>query len=99
MANPDVGALEAQRKINQDLRLYSASMPDFIRIELMATTRDVARSIGLKRFSRFHPLDDDPLYQRKLPIYRSILCVAVTNNKRDADDVFTGSDTDSRVRL
>ena len=41
-------------------------------------------------------MDDDPLYRQKLPIYLSFLCVAVTNSRRDADDVFAESDTDSR---
>ena len=62
MTNPNVGASGTQRTINQDLRLYSASMTDFIRTELTATTRDTARSIGLKMFSQFHSFDNDPLF-------------------------------------
>ena len=41
-------------------------------------------------------MEDDPLYQRKLGIYRLLLHVAVTNSRRDTADVFTESDTTSK---
>ena len=70
MANPDVGASDAQQKINQELQLYSALITNFIRTHLMTTTRDKERSIALKRFARFYPLEDDPLHGKNghLPI-------------------------------
>jgi hypothetical protein len=69
MADPDVGALDAQQKIKQELWLYSALITNFIRTDLTTTTRDTEHSIGLKRFHRFHPLEDNPLHEHKLGIY------------------------------
>merc|ERR1712086_262594 len=65
-----------------------ASMTEFIRTELTTTTRDAARSENLKRFARFHPMEDDPLHDQKMPLYRKHLRMGIKNSK--------DSDTDSR---
>ena len=57
-------------------------MMEFIRTDLTTTTSNAVRSIGLKRFSWFHPLEDNPLYENKLPIYQALLRVAITNAKK-----------------
>ena len=88
MADPDVGASDAERQITEQLRLYNASMTEFIRTELTTTTRDATRSENLKRFSRFHPMEDDPLREQKMPLYKAQLHVGIVNSKH--------SDTDSR---
>ena len=95
MADPDADASEEQRQITQELRFYSASMSDFINENLSPTTTGSARSIGLKRFSRFHPFDDDALYGKKMPIYQRLLRVAITNGKTHAQDASCDSDTSS----
>merc|ERR1712086_1150946 len=88
MADPDVGASDAQRQITEQLRSYNASMTEFIRTELTTTTRDATRSVNLKRFSRFHPMEDDPLREQKMPLYKKQLRMGIKNSKH--------SDTNSR---
>ena len=88
MADPDVGTSDAQRKINEELRLYSASMTEFIGTELTNTTRGWLRSANLKRFFQFHQIEDDPLREQKLSIYKAQLRVGLSKSKY--------SDTDSR---
>ena len=46
-------------------------------------------------FYRFYLLDDIPLYEQKVGLYRSLLRVAVTNSRRDTDGVFAESNTGS----
>ena len=88
MADPDVGASDAQRQITEELRLYNVLMTEFIDTELTTTTRDATRSENLKRFFRFHPMEDDPLCEQKMPLYQAQLRAGLVNSK--------DSDTDSR---
>ena len=54
---------------------------NFINNNLSSTATVAKRTIGLKRFSLFHPFNNNNTYNKGPPIYQRLIYVGYTNRK------------------